>query len=145
MSAKIQLLQESLAQARREEANRQSRKMFKCSCGKMHQIKQCAVIQTHWYTRPSGCTGGDYWNAGELRIICPTTQVRNRVMFKLRSEIEWNQREEYRYNPAHQFSTLFVDLFKEIIEDYDDDKGATANNYYFDQNHKKFGIKISKP
>ena len=47
----------------------------------MHKIKDCVAIQTHWYTEPSGCTEGDYWNQGEINIICPETNHRNRMLF----------------------------------------------------------------
>lgn len=142
MKTKIQKLQEKLTRALKEEYLRKSRQMFQCSCGKMHAINHCTVIQTHWYTQPRGCCEGDYWNTGELRIICPTTKVRNRVMFEQRSDIAWEKRQDFKYNPEAQFSANYRSLFKGIIEDHDEDKGATFNNYYFDKNHKKFGISI---
>lgn len=48
-------------------------------CGALHAIKDLTYIQTHWYTRPHGCSGGDYWNQGEGQFICPSCGHRNRL------------------------------------------------------------------
>lgn len=114
-------------------------KQFKCGCGKMHRIKDCKVIQTHWYTSSSGCSRGDYWNEGELRIICPDTYVRNRLLFDT-YDVEWEKRSHYDYNAGKQFSRIYKELFKEVIEDYSTDKSNWVNNYYIDINHEKFGL-----
>ena len=66
-----------IIQVEKQRANKQ----FRCCCGSMHKIKDCVAIQTHWYTEPSGCTEGDYWNQGEINIICPETNHRNRMLF----------------------------------------------------------------
>lgn len=47
-------------------------------CGKRSQVKNIVLIQTHWYTRPWGCNGGDYWNVGEKQFGCPKCKRRNR-------------------------------------------------------------------
>ena len=49
-----------------------------CSCGSMYPINTQTYIQTHWYTRPNGCTGGDYWNQGEANWVCPHCKFVNR-------------------------------------------------------------------
>jgi hypothetical protein len=44
----------------------------KCSwCGEESPLSAITLIQTHWYTSPHGCTGGDYWNVGERAWECP--------------------------------------------------------------------------
>ena len=48
-------------------------------CGTLHAIKDLTYIQTHWYTSPHGCSGGDYWNRGEGQFICPSCGHRNRL------------------------------------------------------------------
>ena len=67
-----------------KEAN--SRKFITCisnnygkGCGKKAQLKNITYIRTHWYVRPHGCTGGDYWNEGEGQYICPHCSHRNRM------------------------------------------------------------------
>lgn len=45
---------------------------IKCpACGKQPKLSMCTYIQTHWYVRPTGCTGGDYWRSGEGQFRCP--------------------------------------------------------------------------
>jgi hypothetical protein len=123
-----------------------SKQRFNCGCGKQHTIGSCAVIQTHWYTPPRGCCEGDYWNTGELQIVCPTTGVRNRVMFEFRTEIDWMERNKFKNDPEQQFSFNYKKLFKEVKDVYEDHTvsslGGTVNNFYFDKHHKRFGIKI---
>lgn len=48
-------------------------------CGASFPIGQLTFIQTHWYTEPHGCAGGDYWNAGEGQFDCPACGKRNRL------------------------------------------------------------------
>lgn len=48
-------------------------------CGMAMEIRELTFIQTHWYTPPSGCTEGDYWNQGEGNFICIHCGVRNRL------------------------------------------------------------------
>ncbi len=55
-------------------------------CGKKHEIRKLQYISTHWYTRPTGCSDGDYWTEGEGNFICPKCGHRNRLYD--REEIE---------------------------------------------------------
>jgi len=48
-------------------------------CGQSFPIKDITYIATHWYTSPSGCTGGDYWNEGEGEFVCPSCGHQNRM------------------------------------------------------------------
>lgn len=48
------------------------------SCKKKSKVSTITLIQTHWYVAPQGCTGGDYWNAGEKQYNCPKCGHRNR-------------------------------------------------------------------
>ena len=69
-----------------EQAEALGRKYVTCTsigkgkgCGKKTQIMNLIYIQTHWYTAPHGCSGGDYWNAGEGQFDCPKCGYRNRL------------------------------------------------------------------
>lgn len=48
-------------------------------CGAKLKISDLVYIQTHWYTPPSGCTDGDYWNSGEGQFECPKCEKLNRL------------------------------------------------------------------
>lgn len=49
-----------------------------CKCKKAEPISTQTYIQTHWYTSPHGCNGGDHWNQGEANWICPNCGFKNR-------------------------------------------------------------------
>jgi hypothetical protein len=114
-------------------------KTFVCLCGHRHQIKECVVIQTHWYTLPSGCTDGDYWSEGELQIVCFDTDKKNRVLFD-DYDMPWEKRRMYEHSANTQFSHMYRHLFKEVIQDYKEDDRAWVNSYYFDQHRAKFEL-----
>lgn len=148
---KVEKLEKKLEIAKKEESEARSRLKFPCACGIYHAIKDCVVIQTHWYTRPHGCCGGDYWNEGELQIVCPANnKLRNRVMFPSYSKVEWENRNKYAYSAEQQFSRIYKKLFKLVRDEYtksdrsifDELETKDYNNYYFDNNHKKFGLNV---
>jgi hypothetical protein len=116
-------------------------KQFKCGCGKMHKIKDCVAIQTHYYVPPSGCTDGAYWSDSEMQVICPITDKKSRLMFN-NNDVDWTARQSYGYNAYLQFKYIYLKLFKEVIQDYEKDERLWWNNYYFDRNHEKFGLHI---
>ena len=56
--------------------------MFKCAkCGEVTPIAQMKYIQTFWYTKPFGCTGGDYSTPGEGMIPCAKCGIEHRTEF----------------------------------------------------------------
>lgn len=114
-------------------------KQIRCVCGKMHRIKNCVVIQTHYYVPPSGCTDGAYWGEGELNVICPDVDIKNRLLFS-NNDVNWRERNDYKYNAQDQFKCIYKKLFKEVVDDYKEDTRKWINNYYIDQSHKKFGL-----
>jgi hypothetical protein len=116
-------------------------KQFMCGCGKMHRVKSCTLIQSHYYVRPSGCTDGDYWSMGEMQIVCPDTDNKNRLFFN-NYDIDWSLRDHYVHNAGDQFRRRYKSLFKEVIDDYEKDKREWWNNYYIDKNHEKFGLHV---
>lgn len=69
-------------------------------CGQALEIGELEYIQTHWYTPPHGCSGGDYWNLGEGQFVCPHCGHLNRLYD--RPEIEGLKR-----------------LFKSVVDQYD--------------------------
>jgi hypothetical protein len=70
-------------------------------CNNTFEIKDLTYIQTHWYTRPSGCMEGDYWNEGEGQFDCPHCQTRWRL---------------YK-NPEIM---ALKHLFKDVVKEYKD-------------------------
>jgi hypothetical protein len=119
------------------------RKRFLCGCcQKLHAIKDCHVIQTHWYTSPRGCTEGDYWSPGELQVICPTTDHKNRIHFDSHYQVEYRLRADYDYSAEAQFKRLYKHLFKSVIDDYDRDKRKWVNLTYFDEHRSRFDLHV---
>lgn len=51
----------------------------KNGCKRLSKISNIIYIQTHWYTEPYSCAGGDYWNEGEGQFNCPKCGVLNRL------------------------------------------------------------------
>jgi hypothetical protein len=115
---------------------------FKCGCGNMHTIRLCSVIQTYWYTPPRGCMEGDYWNTGELQIICPDTDKKNRLFFDSAYKVDWALRRDFAHSAEAQFKRYYKHLFKEVIDNYDKDKRSSWNNNYFDDNRERFGLHV---
>ena len=110
------------------------------SCKGRHAIKDLVAIQTHWYTRPHGCTGGDYWNVGEMQFICPETGVRNRLLFN-NDDVPWEDRRAYSNDPEAQFRRIYTPLFREVREEHEENTpGKWVNNYHADRNRKVFGL-----
>lgn len=55
-------------------------KLASCeNCHKSTAVRRLIYIQTLWYTPPSGCTEGDYWNQGEGQWVCPHCRYVNRM------------------------------------------------------------------
>jgi hypothetical protein len=140
-------LEDKLLGIRQEESKileaidkRNSRRTIKCdSCEDSHKIKDVVAIQTHWYTSPQGCTGGDYWSEGELNFVCPETGVRNRLLFN-NYDVSWEERKHYKNDPEEQFKMTYKDLFKEVVKTYEKNDPEFVNNHYVDRNRKKFGL-----
>jgi len=60
-----------LAVLRSQEKTLLERKKIKCPrCGTYHTISKTVLFQEHFYVRPHGCTGGDYWNDAEIGFVC---------------------------------------------------------------------------
>jgi len=51
-------------------------------CGKEYKINQVIFIQTLYYVRPYGCTGGGYYNDSEGQWLCPDCGAKNRLIFQ---------------------------------------------------------------
>lgn len=138
----IEELDEQRAQLLKDLDAQRSRKRFVCACCKhSHAIRDCDAIQTHWYTHPSGCSDGDFWSTGEVQIICPKTNHKNRVMFG-QSKVPYSLRRQYEYNAEMQFRRLYLKLFKSVIEDHDEDRRHWENLYYFDEHRKAFHLEV---
>lgn len=120
---------------------RNSNREIECSsCEESHKIRELKAIQTHWYTSPSGCTGGDYWTEGELQYVCPENDVRNRLLFR-NYDVSHEERKHFKNNPEKQFSSMYKGLFKEVEDNHDEPfSEGHVNNFYVDKNRKKFGL-----
>ena len=92
-----------------EEQRCLSRKLIQCGyCKKKTQINKLIYLQHYWYTKPYGCTGGDYWSQGEGGFICFKCNEHNRSYWL--PEIK-----ELKYN------------FKRVCDVYDD-YGLSGNS-----------------
>ena len=90
---KIGRVKNKLQQLAKEKDNILSETLVECTnsvlgygCGQKSMVKDLTYIQTHWYVRPSGCTGGDYWNQGEGQFDCLHCGIRNRLYDKPKIE-----------------------------------------------------------
>ena len=114
-------------------------KKFLCVCGAEHKIKDCDTLQSHWHEPSHGYEDGG-WYSGEIHIMCPDHNIKNRLLFT--DHPNYQLRNHYDHSAEMQFSRLFKKLFKKVTNDYKEDKTPWRNNYYIDKNHKKFGIEI---
>lgn len=139
---------------------RNSKRKIKCaSCDQFHKIKDLIAIQTHWYNPPVSCAAGDYWNAGELKFVCPETDVINRLLFFSGDEYLLSLEERREYNAEEQFLAKYKHLFRRVLDEYKDgnylefkEKGRKlpeadrpdhkkwVNNLYVDNHRKQFGL-----
>lgn len=70
-----------LEQVRDAEFKQKQNTLIKCECGNSQKVKDTIFYQTHWYTPPRGCTGGDYWNQGEGQVVCSDCGATIRLNF----------------------------------------------------------------
>lgn len=145
-------LEEQLVDVRKQEEQilskidkRNAKRKIKCAaCKQMHEIGELHAIQTHWYVRPHGCMGGDYWKEGELQFVCPDTSLVNRLLFETH-DVPYKLLSHFDHNPQEQFKRNYKKLFKKVEEEhsreaYGGRPGAYVNNYYVDAHRKKFGL-----
>jgi len=140
LEQQLEKLDEEKRKIHQKIKKRNKKRAIKCvSCDKAHEIGDLTVIQTHWYTPPSGCTDGDYWNEGELQFVCPETEIKNRLLFN-NFEVPYEERRKFKLNPEAQFKSMYKGLFKEVIESYEKTDNNWVNNSYVDKHRKKFGL-----
>lgn len=128
LEAQLEEVHEKGAEIERKIEERNSRKKIECavdSCGKLHTINKLTLLQTHWYTQPHGCTGGDYWNSGEIQFICPDTKIRNRIMFY----VSYDGGQNYDTDSESQFKGNYKSLFKEVIDVHKHNSGSYGRDY----------------
>lgn len=115
------------------------------ACEKRHAIKDLVLIQKYWYTPPRGCSDGDYWLPGEIRFICPSTDVVNRLLFNT-YDVPWDERDKYENDPQKQFVNIYGSLFQKIEEVYEKNsmQREWVNNYYIDKNRESFGLVVKR-
>jgi|SRR3989344_165605 len=149
LEVQLMNLEEEKDKIRERIKERDKKRKIECaSCESYHKIEELTAIQTHWYHEPHGCAEGDYWSEGELQFVCPTTNVRNRLLFD-DDDLPWEERKDG--NPTEkQFRYRYGSLFREVKEEHENDsfhsrgKYKFVNNYYVDKNRKKFGLREKK-
>jgi uncharacterized Zn finger protein (UPF0148 family) len=100
-----------------------------CSkCKTAHEIKDLLYIKTHWYTEPSGCTGGDYWTEGEGQTTCPACNVRIRFLCL--------DRTSDHKTIEHPFRRMQSE-FKEVVDNYDKQTTKFVNLIYHATDEEK--------
>jgi hypothetical protein len=65
-------------QVRRDEVQR-CRSVACEHCHATTPIRELTYVQSHWYERPHGCTGGDNWWPGDAFFDCPHCKRENRI------------------------------------------------------------------
>lgn len=81
--AERKALQAQLTEADHRIDARLAMTLVRCNhCASAYEIGELEYIQTHWYTQPHGCSGGDYWNQGEGQWKCLSCEGRNRLYNK---------------------------------------------------------------
>lgn len=77
----IEEAQAILEKVKESEFKQKQNTLIQCECGNTQKVKDSVFYQTHWYTPPCGCSGGDYWNLGEGRVICSSCGLMIRLNF----------------------------------------------------------------
>lgn len=131
---RLQKAKDEIAKAEAAICMTRSRRKILCSCNEKHEIRHLDAVQTHWYVQPHGCMEGDYWKPGELHFVCPSTGMRNRILFAANDRLE------------EQFSRLYYALFNSVRDEYDDEKRyARVNNYYVSEHAAAFELGVEAP
>lgn len=77
---KKQEIIDELKNVEKEIKTEQSKTVVKCSfCNVEYMVCNLIYIRTHWYTPPSGCIAGDYWNEGDGEFKCLSCNRINRL------------------------------------------------------------------
>ncbi len=146
----IASLEKQLSDLRNLQKSKDANKKFLCGCGQYHAIKSCNAIQSYQWDE----SDKEYVET-ELQIECPKSNIINRLLYNSHNDIEWPRRYELKHNAEKQFKVRYLNLFKKWHSWFPDlfsnnsryfnsNSSQYFNNYYIDQNHKKFGIDIHK-
>lgn len=131
----------AVAEATRALNDERARRRILCSCKKYHAINKLELLVTHWYVEPCGCSGGDYWREGEWQFVCPSTGMRNRLLFDDYG-VDWGERNRTASAAVPAFKQLYRGLFASRRDVYESD-GADypwVNNYYVDKHRARFEL-----
>ena len=104
------------------------------ACSRNCLIANVTLYQTHWYVRPHGCTGGDYWSEGECQFVCHHCNVANRLLCTTQYD---HKREQHVSKQLDLFRWEYRKTFKSIVETHEDEEEPThthkwVNNYWID-------------
>lgn len=124
----------ALAKAENDLRELRKRRKILCSCGKMHEIGKLALLVTHWHD-------DDYWIEGEWRFVCPTTSVRNRLLFN-DYNVEYNRRQEVSVAAEPTFKNIYHGLFAKREDVYEKKGGDLYYNCYVDEHRERFELPV---
>lgn len=136
INLKISKLELQLQKLYKQKESQKSRKTFKCVCGKFHKIRECSLIQHHYYNTRAYEEG---WEESSISIECPVSKLRNQVHFNYNDDIGYPTMYDYEYDANKQFKRKYYGLFKDVIKEYEN-SWQSLNNDYFEKNRKKFGV-----
>lgn len=144
---RIAQIESELEDAQQELKNARCNQKFRCACGALHRIVDCVAIEVEDYVGPYGCTGGDYYVYGELQVVCPNNEtLRNRLLYHSTWQVYWDDRNTYEFSAEKQFNSMYLYSFKKRQRESRDERQQApvdcVNNYYVDENRKKFGIHV---
>ncbi|HAU07552.1 MAG: hypothetical protein UW46_C0007G0017 [Candidatus Yanofskybacteria bacterium GW2011_GWF1_44_227] len=84
------------------------------SCPKCHKesrLSNWTFIQIKWYTPPSGCTEGDYWNTSETKfcyLVCPKCGIESYVYVHPQKNKIVRLVDKSSFTTAQLFKTVIV-------------------------------------
>lgn len=122
---------------------KKNQKILCASCSDFQSTSEIEIIQTHWYEEPRGCSDGDCWHEAELQFICSQCAGRNRLLFD-NSDVPYEHRKEFQFNPEEQFKRMYLHLFKQVIKEYESDYQRGIVNNYIDNNRTLFQLVLKQ-
>ena len=117
----------------KEQAEFRGRKKFLCAvCNEMHSITSCEAKMFPVVRHVE-------YNRGAIYIKCPKEGKYNRCVF----DTSYENRCGWIRSTEDQFYSIYTPLFKSFTVSAENKPLQVSmweNNYYFDQNHKKFDL-----
>ena len=136
LDLEIQSLAAEIAALRNKQSQIRKNAMIKCAqCDHGMRVADIDLLDLQYYVRPSGCTDGDYHVHSEYNYICENCQVRNRFLFEMYYQIEWQHRKEH--NPEGYFFSEWRGDFKSCRPLYKE-QGPWIVNHHISDNLENY-------